>query len=150
MAEVGLAGPGGHDQAVIGVLDGHPVRQVGMDHPLVEIEAVDLGQLHGHVLLAAHDVAQRGGDLSGRQHPGRRLVEQRLEQVVVAPVDQGHIDGLTAEVPGGGQAPEPAADDDHPVAAGPTGGTGSRGGGCGLLGHGRPGTPPATVPGCSA
>ena len=50
-----------------------------------------LGEQHLDVGLAAQDVADRRRDVAGRQ-PGRRhLVEQRLEEVVVAPVDHDDV-----------------------------------------------------------
>ena len=42
--------------------------------------------------LAPEDRAQRLGDLARRDGPGRDLVEQRLEEVEVAPVDEGDLD----------------------------------------------------------
>ena len=69
------------------------------------------------VALRAQDRAQRLRDLAGRQRSRRDLVEQRLEQVVVPPIDQGDVDEVAgpAEVLGGVQAGEAAADDDHAV-----------------------------------
>ena len=42
----------------------------------------------------------------------RDLVQQRREQVVVAPVDQHHVDGLVAELAGALEPAEAGADDD--------------------------------------
>ena len=52
----------------------------------------------------------------GRQDAGGHLVEQRLEQVVVPPVDERDVEVGRGEQAGGGQAAEPAADDDNAVA----------------------------------
>ena len=57
-------------------------------------------------------MANGGGDLDGRKDAGGDLVEQRLEQVVVRPVDEGHADGRPSQCAGGREAAEPAADDD--------------------------------------
>src|SRR5204863_1270787 len=46
------------------------------------------------------------------------LVEERLEQVVVGPVDQRHVDMRAPELVRRGQPSEPAADDDHPAPGG--------------------------------
>src|SRR5215467_15645689 len=66
---------------------------------------------------------QRGGDLPLRQDAGRALVQQRLEQVMLGPVDEGHLQRLL-QPPGREQAGESAADDHHP--------------GAGCCGHGLP------------
>src|SRR5262249_13163739 len=42
------------------------------------------------------------------------LVEERVEGVVVALVEQGHVDRFGGEPPNHLQAREPSADDDHP------------------------------------
>ena len=97
VAEIGLLDPGGHDQAVVGILDRLMSEGVGMHNLALEIETGHLGQLHPHVLVLAHDVTQSGGDLARREQPGRRLVEQRLEEMVVSPVDEGDIDIFPAE-----------------------------------------------------
>ncbi len=89
VAEVRLVGAGGDDQAVVGNLHLVDAQPFGDDHPAIEVEPVDLGQLHLHVLVLAQDVAQRWCDLPGRQDAGGDLVEQRLEEVVVATVDRG-------------------------------------------------------------
>ena len=48
----------------------------------------------------------------GDSMPGGHLVEQRLEQVVVAAVDQRDVDRLAAEEAGREEPAEAAADDD--------------------------------------
>ena len=145
--EVGLGHAGGDDQAVVGILDGHPVRHRGVDHLALEVEAGHLGQLHPHVLRPTHDVSKGRGDLAWRQHAGRRLVEERLEEMMIATVDQRHVDRFTPQEAGGREAPEPPADDDHPMTA--PGGTGR--GGIGCDGHRvQARRRPLTTQGCSA
>jgi hypothetical protein len=61
---------------------------------------------------------QRGRDLGRRERPGGDLVDERLEEVEVAPVDEGHRDRRVLEVLGGLQPAEPAADHDHAMHAG--------------------------------
>ena len=52
----------------------------------------------------------------GESGPGRDLVEQRLEQVVVAPVDEGDVDPVVlAQLLRRVQAAEAAADDQDAV-----------------------------------
>ena len=128
-----------------------------MDHPALEVEAGHLGQLHLHVLLLAHDVPEGGSDLARGQHAGRRLVEEGLEQMVIAPVDQRDVDRFASQQPGGRQAAEPTPDDDHPVRAGTSPGAGHRA--AQALDSGEPSrekrvhssaTATFTSPGCSA
>ena len=121
MAEVGLADPGGHDQAVVGDLEGLDADDAGVHDPAVKVEPGDLGQLDADVLVLAEHVADGRRDLAGRDHARRHLVQERLEQVVVAPVDHGHVDVLAGQEAGRRQAAEAPADDHHPVAGGPVG-----------------------------
>jgi len=58
---------------------------------------------------------QRRGDLVGRQHARRHLVRQRLEEVEVAAIDQGHVHGRVAQRENGLEAAEAAADDHDSV-----------------------------------
>ena len=52
----------------------------------------------------------------GREGAGRDLVQQRLEDVVVAAIDERQVDpGVAAEAPRGVQAPKSAADDGDAV-----------------------------------
>ncbi len=52
------------------------------------VDALDRAQQGGDVLAPAEQAADRPGDLGGRQDRGRHLIEQRLDQVVVALLDQ--------------------------------------------------------------
>ena len=66
------------------------------------------------------DRPERRGDLPWAQGTGRDLVEQRLEEVEVPPIDEGEVDPLVAaELPCGVQPPEAAADDDDAVQTAP-------------------------------
>ena len=65
------------------------------------------------------------GAVARGQRAGRHLVEQRLEQVVVHPVDERHVDVGAAQLARGGEPAEAAADDHDPAARRllPSGGT---------------------------
>ena len=81
-----------------------------------EVEPLDLGELDGDAGKAAQHVSERGRDLAGREHAGRDLVQQRLEEVVVASVDERHVDALdVTEETGRGQPAEASPDHDHVV-----------------------------------
>ena len=84
LAEVMVMRPGGHEEGV--VIEGTVTQQ---DAVAGGVEAGDLGHQHDGIPLAAQDGPQRRGDVGRRQRPGRYLIEQRLEQVEIAPVEEG-------------------------------------------------------------
>ncbi len=113
VSEVGVRGAGRDDQRVVRDL----LDLVG-DHPhraLLEVDVVDDAEQHAHIALLAEHRAQRRRDLPRRQHAGRDLVEQRLEQMLVVLVDQRDLDRLVLERLDGADAAEAAADDDDAV-----------------------------------
>src|ERR1700724_2356983 len=57
-------------------------------------------------------MADRRGHVGGRERGGRNLVKQRLESVMVLPVDDGHVDRRFCERPRCLDAAEAGADDD--------------------------------------
>ena len=117
VAEVRLTGARGHDQAVVGHVERHVGNPARVHHPPVEVEAGDLGELDRDVPRVAEHVPQRRRDLAGWQDAGRHLVEQRLEEVVVAPVEQGHLDPADApEEAARGQPAEATAHHHDPMA----------------------------------
>ena len=118
MPEVGLPRAGGHDKGVVGIGSGRAVGPDRGDDPALQVESGDGGQFHPDVAVAVQDVADRRRDLPFGQDPGRDLVQQRLEQVVVPAVDHGDVDVRPFEEPGGEQPAEAAADNDHPVCGG--------------------------------
>ncbi len=67
-------------------------------------------------MLGTQDRAKRLCDLARREGAGGDLVQQRLEEMEIAPIDEGHVEArVVAQVLGGVQAAEPAADDDDAV-----------------------------------
>ena len=102
-------GAGGQDEVVAGVRLA-VARRHGPGH---RIDGHDLGTLGIELVELGRDLAQRVGDVAGRQHRGRDLVQERLELVVVVLVDERDVQVLArGELPGTGDAGEPAADDD--------------------------------------
>jgi hypothetical protein len=63
---------------------------------LLEVEARHLAEYNAGVALVLEDSAQRRGDLHCRERARRDPVEQRLKQVEVAAVNQGHLDSCAA------------------------------------------------------
>lgn len=86
-----------------------------MHNPPIEVETRHLRQLDPNVSVLADHVTYRRRDLSGRNHSGRHLVEQRLEQVIVASIHHVYLDRLASEQAGRRQPTEAATDDDHSV-----------------------------------
>ena len=113
--EVAVPGAGRDDERVVREVEAVPEPDLAGDR----VDPRRLAQQDRGVALLAEDRAQRLRDLARRQGARRHLVEQRLEQVVVPPVDQrhGHPVARLAQLPGRVQAAEPAAHDDDAVRA---------------------------------
>jgi hypothetical protein len=108
MAEMGMRRAGGQYQHVIG--DGQPVP--GPHSPCRGVHARCMRHHDGDVALPAEDGTHRPSDVAWRERGGRHLVEQRLEQVVVVPVDQRDLDGGAGQRPRRLQPAEAGAQDD--------------------------------------
>ena len=107
-AEIAVPRAGGENQVVVG----YP--RVFHDHRLVRgVDVGDPAEQDPHIGLAAEDLADGRGDVRRRQRRGRHLVEQRLEQMVVVPVDQRHPARGIAEGARRRDAGEPGPHDDH-------------------------------------
>ena len=109
-AEVVVADSGRQHQRVIGEV------AAAAPHNLADkVEGDDLLQEHLDVALPPEDRAERRRDVRGGQHPRRDLVEERLEHVMVASVEERDLHRGTAERFRGPQARESASDDHDPV-----------------------------------
>ena len=81
VTEVRLGDSGGDDQAVVRQLEVVEIsRGRGVDDPGLEIETRHLSEHHIHVPQTPHDVTDRWGDLTRRQHARRHLVEKWLKR----------------------------------------------------------------------
>ncbi len=69
----------------------------------------------GDVLAPAKQLADRPGDLRGGQRGGPDLVEQRLEEMMIALIDDGDAHARALESLRDGESAEAAADDHHVV-----------------------------------
>ena len=67
---------------------------------LREVEVDDLAEQHRDVAPALEDRPEGMRDVGRRQAAGRDLIEQRLEEVEVASVDQRDVDGRARAAPG--------------------------------------------------
>jgi hypothetical protein len=107
VAEIGVARAGREDQIV--VLD----FAVGQAYEaLGGVDRDGLGQQNADVLLALENAADGVGDIAGGERRRRNLIEQRLEEVVIAAVDDGDESVGVLERAGGVEAGEASADDD--------------------------------------
>ena len=77
-----------------------------------DVDRDDIGEEDARVRLAAEDRADRIRDVAGRETRRRDLVEERLEEMVIAPVDDRQPDRRIGESPGGGETAETGADHD--------------------------------------
>ena len=111
VAEVGLAGARRHDQAVVGKLEEDPVGPHHGHGPPLQVEPAHLGELDLDVPVAVKHPAQRWGDLALGEDPGRHLVEQGLEEVMVDAVHQGDLDRRPAQGASREQAAETSSHD---------------------------------------
>ena len=115
--EVGLPDPGGQDEVVVAEVD-LPAQRAPRQHPPPgRVQAGRLGDDELDVAVLGQQLAQRRGDLALGQDAGRALVQHRLEQVMLGPVDEGHLDRRARQHPGGEQPGESAAHDHHPALA---------------------------------
>jgi hypothetical protein len=91
----------------------------GVDGDLsgIEIDVHDFAKHNSRVPLVPKDVADRRSDVPLGENPRRELIEQRLKQVVIRPVDDGDLDIGAAQRFRGKESAESAADDHDLVPA---------------------------------
>ena len=105
--EVGVGRPGGHDQEVV------PHLAVGQENlARLDVDGGRFAEYDRCVLLPPQDPPDRHGDVARVQRRRGDLVEQRLEQMVVAAIDDRQVHRGAPERPGGVEAAESAAEDD--------------------------------------
>jgi len=109
MAEIGVARAGRHHQPVIA-----DAPFIGLDLAVRPVDPGHPRQAHGGILLAPEDAADGGGDLGRRETGRRHLIEQRLEQVIIMPVDDRHIQFGAGQMLRRRQPRKPATQDHDP------------------------------------
>ena len=102
------------DQVVVG----EGVHVLEPHFAAVEVDAVHRGLVHDGVGLVVEQVAQRMAAGRRLQQVGGDLVQQRLERVVVVPVDEHDVHVGVLELAGRTHAPEAAAEDEDPGTVG--------------------------------
>ena len=106
--EIGVRRAGCHNQMVIRHLPW--VGRKFNDAPC-RVDATDVAQPHAHVGLSPQNPADRRGDITGRECRSRHLIQQRLKDVVVLPVEHDDLDIGTGQRLRGPQTAESPADD---------------------------------------
>jgi hypothetical protein len=81
-----------HYQGVVRQRYSRPVRRDYRNSSSLQVESYDLAEHHLGVLLFLHNTAQCRCYQALRQDAGRNLIQQRLEQVMVRPVDYRQVD----------------------------------------------------------
>ena len=108
MAEIAAARPCRQDQVVVAV------AAVVEHHLLVGgVDVVHLSQQDLQVRGLPHHLAQGGGHIGLGHKPCGHLIEQGLEQVEIASVDQGDAYGFSGQGMGRLEAGEPPTHDHH-------------------------------------
>ena len=92
MPEISMPRAGGDDEIVVRnfpfARDDEMAIEVDIEHSIHE---------HGCVLLPGKNAPDRCRDLCRRKTRGRDLVQQWLEEMIIAPVNHGHIDRRRSE-----------------------------------------------------
>ena len=108
VAKIGIARTGRDHQLVV-----RDSAFADQHRPAGDVDAADRAEDHSGVRLPRENTADRSGDVGRRQGRGRDLVQQRLKQMMVAPIDERDPNRRPPERPRRTQAGETAADDDH-------------------------------------
>ena len=90
-----------------------PLRAGSVDSSRLQIQAGHFGEQHTDISLLASKLPDRSSDLGWRKNCGRNLVEQRLEDVVIAPVDQNDVCIASFQSASRGDPGKPAANNDN-------------------------------------
>jgi hypothetical protein len=108
MPEVRVRGARRDDQEVVP----HFAAVGAHDHPARWIDRRNLGEQHLHVALAAQHPADGRGDVAGRQTGRRHLIQERLEQMMIAAIDECNAYVAPPERLRSVQTAETTSDDD--------------------------------------
>ncbi len=108
VAEIRVLRSAGEDQRIVG-----KCAEVRDDLVFLQVNGEHFSLQNANVFMLRENAANGGSNLGGAQAGGRHLIQQRLEQVVVPPIDQRDIDVRRgAQLLGGVQSAEAPADDD--------------------------------------
>jgi hypothetical protein len=109
VAKVGVSCAGSEHQIVI-----RDQRAAGKYNlPDANVDAYHFIHEHGGVAMATQDSADGLRDVSRREHGQRDLIEQRLEDVMVAPIDDSYVHGKARQPYGRVNAGKTSTHNDH-------------------------------------
>lgn len=108
MPEIGVARAGGNQHQIVGNRASIHVNPFGCP-----VDAGHLAEQDADIRLTADEAAYRPGDVCRGQACRGDLVEQRLEEMMVAPVDERDVDWRPRQCARGGQPAESGADHDY-------------------------------------
>lgn len=94
-----------------------PVAILDLNPPVLEVDGLGLRHQRARVALVAQHGADRICNVARVERGGGDLIQQGLEEVVVAAIDDDHVHVGAAEIARGAEAGEPAADHDCGLAA---------------------------------
>ena len=106
MPEIGMRDAGREHQIIV-----RQRKRAGLHDIRGGVDRGHLRHQHAHIVLPAQDRTDRPGDIRGRQGGGRDLIEQRLETMMILPVDQDDIHRRAAQRLRGFKAGKAAAND---------------------------------------
>ena len=112
-AEIVVHGAGSDDEAI--EWDSFLAEQ---HSPAGDVEARDFAKYDAAIMLSSQHRTQWRGDIGWRKAARGDLVEERLEQMKVAAIDQRDVDVGATQRLGRGQPAESAANNDDLVAIG--------------------------------
>lgn len=93
------------------------VRGRVQNHAPIKVEITNLAHHHMKVLLPSENDTQGRWELVRGERTGRDLMERRLEQMKIAPIDENDLDRHAPETAGGLKAAEAAPYNDHPMSS---------------------------------
>src|SRR5689334_18175650 len=108
MTEVGIAAAGSDNQIVVLQLSILEENFAGC-----RIDADDIAEQDGGIFLRRQHSSNRLGNISSTQRSRCHLEKQWLEQMMVASVNHGYLEGQPSELSRRAQSPETGADNYH-------------------------------------
>src|ERR1700730_2672103 len=111
VAEVTVSNASRQDEVIVWEANPLAICVAHEDIFLILVHSDDFSENDGCIPLLAQDSADRGSNLTWCQYRRRHLIEQRLKEVVVGPVDHNNFGWGISQSPAGGQPAETAADD---------------------------------------
>src|SRR5260370_41889889 len=100
MTEIARTHAGGDDQEIVFECLNAQSRANRLNCASSQIDAFNLGQQNAEVLLLCFKLTDRRRNLRSRQNRCRDLIQERLKNMAVTPVDQQNLDIRSLEFAG--------------------------------------------------